>query len=99
MRLSRLLIHITVQSRILTAARILLLFSGAWALAQTPDTATIFGQVLDPTHAGIAGAQIAAMNVVSGIKRTVMTDAAGHFSIAGLPVTGSYTLTASKPGF
>jgi len=29
----------------------------------------------------------------------VVTDAAGHFSIAGLPVTGSYTLTASKPGF
>jgi hypothetical protein len=88
-----------VQTRILTAVHVLLLLSGAWLFAQTPDTATILGQVSDLTHAGIAGAQITATNATSGLKRTVMTDGSGKFSIAGLPITGTYTLTASKSGF
>jgi carboxypeptidase family protein len=99
MRVRRSLGHITFRTRIVTAVQILLLFSGAGLLAQTPDTATILGQVSDPTHAWIAGAQITVTNAVSGLKRTAITDAAGRFSMAGLSVTGSYTLTASKTGF
>jgi hypothetical protein len=98
MRVKRLLGHITLRTQILTAVHVLL-FSGAWLLAQTPDTATIRGQVSDPTHAGIGGAQIVATNAISGLKRTAMTDAIGRFSMAGLPVAGGYTLTASKTGF
>jgi hypothetical protein len=99
MRVRRSLGHITLRTPILAAVYVLLLFSGAWLLAQTPDTAAILGQVSDPTHAGIGGAQIVVTNTISGFKRTAMTDAAGRFSMAGLPVTGSYTLTASKTGF
>ncbi|HVH87272.1 MAG TPA: carboxypeptidase-like regulatory domain-containing protein, partial [Terriglobales bacterium] len=68
-------------------------------LAQTSDTATILGQVSDPSHALVPGAQIALTNALTGLKRTTITDSAGKFSLAGLPVAGSYRLTASKAGF
>lgn len=69
------------------------------ALAQTPDTATIRGQVVDPSQAAIAQAQITATNLLTGAKRTAETDDAGHFSLAGLPVTGNYEIVAAKQGF
>jgi hypothetical protein len=67
--------------------------------AQTPDTATIHGQVADQSHAAVPGVLLTATNRQSGLKRTARSGAAGDFSLAGLPVAGSYTITASKPGF
>ena len=69
------------------------------AIAQTPDTATLLGQVLDQSHGGIAAVQIAARNTQSGLERTAQTDASGRFAIAGLPILGTYNVTAQKPGF
>ena len=37
------------------------------------DTASITGQVLDPTGAGIAGAKVVARNVQTGIERSTIT--------------------------
>jgi hypothetical protein len=67
--------------------------------AQTPDTATINGRVVDQSHAGVAGVTLTVINAQIGLKRTAQSDAAGHFSLAGLPVSGSYTITATKQGF
>src|ERR1700719_5430832 len=67
--------------------------------AQTPDTATIHGQVLDQSHAGIPGVQVTARNILTNLERTAQTDASGKFTIAGLPVAGSYDVTAAKEGF
>jgi hypothetical protein len=75
------------------------LLAASVMLAQTPDTATIHGQVVDQSHAAVAGVLIAATNAQSGLRRTAETGAAGDFSLAGLPVSGSYTITASKQGF
>ena len=33
------------------------------------------------------------------LRRTALSDATGHFTIAGLPVGGAYVLTASRSGF
>ena len=68
-------------------------------LAQTPDTATLHGHVTDQTHAPIAGADIRVTNSLTGIARTARTDAAGDFTLAGLPVAPNFKITCDKPGF
>ena len=69
------------------------------AVGQTPDTAAVHGQVVDPSHAGIAGAQVAFKNRQTGFERKAQTDSTGNFAVEGLPVAGAYDVTASKPGF
>ncbi len=67
-------------------------------IAQTPDAASVRGQVLDQTHAAVAGADVKIKNAVLGIERATHTDASGQFSFTGLPV-GAYSLTAHKDQF
>jgi hypothetical protein len=67
--------------------------------AQTPDTATVHGQVVDQSHAAVSDVQVVLKNTQSGLERKARTDAAGTFSMEGLPVAGAYELTASKSGF
>src|ERR1019366_1318838 len=76
----------------------LLLFAGS-VFAQTPDTATIQGQVTDPSRAAVGGVQVAARNQQTGLERTAVTDATGNYSLAGLPVAGTYQITATRQGF
>ena len=78
---------------------LLAVLSSYLVLAQTPDTATIRGQVTDPAGAGISHAQITATNELSGLKRTTESDAAGNFSLAALPIAGTYNIVAAKGGF
>jgi hypothetical protein len=67
--------------------------------AQTPDTATVRGQVEDAKRAPIAGATVRFINTQSGFHRTVQTDRAGSFIAAGLAVAGTYDVVAAKSGF
>ena len=62
---------------------------------QTPDLATIRGRVTDPSHAAAAGVSVTAENSVTGTRRTAQTNADGKFSIAGLPISGEYTVTVT----
>jgi len=66
--------------------------------AQTPDTATIRGTVMDSSHAAVKGATVTFLNRFTGATRTLVTDEAGEFSTGGLPV-GDYDVTARKEGF
>ena len=75
----------------------LLLFAGS-VFAQTPDTATIQGQVTDSSRAAVGGVQVAARNQQTGLERTAVTDATGNYSLAGLPVAGTYQITATRQG-
>ena len=68
-------------------------------LAQTPDTATLRGTVMDPSHAAVADAEVRLENTRTGGKRMARTDRTGGFSFAGIPVAGRYELAAGKPGF
>lgn len=68
-------------------------------VAQTPDTAAIHGQVVDPSQAAVAGVRITAKNTLTGLERTAQTDGSGSFLLAGLPVAGKYDITAAKQGF
>jgi hypothetical protein len=67
--------------------------------AQTPDTAILNGEVVDASHAGIPGVQILVKNFQTGLERHALSDGNGHFSVASLPVAGTYEITASKSGF
>ena len=70
----------------------------ARAGAQTPDTATIQGQVTDSDYAAIVGAHIRVVNTISTFTRTAKTNAVGRYSIVELPVGGEYIVTADKIG-
>lgn len=67
--------------------------------AQTPDTATLRGQIRDPNHGVIAGAVVTVTNTLNNLRRSVRTDADGDFSVGGLRVAGSYDVLAVKAGF
>ncbi len=67
--------------------------------AQTPDTATVHGRVVDQSHACVSDVQVVLKNTQTGLERKALTDAAGMFSMEGLPVAGTYDMTASKSGF
>ncbi|HEY7545684.1 MAG TPA: TonB-dependent receptor [Blastocatellia bacterium] len=69
------------------------------AHAQTLDTATVRGQILDANGAAISGAEVTIVNELTGLKRSAQSDTDGHYSIAGLPLTGHYKLSISKAGF
>ncbi len=85
--------------RALAVCSIVLCAVSIGMLAQTPDTATLQGQVDDANHAPIAGAVITLSNRLSGLHRTVQTDRSGTFAAAGLPVAGTYEVIAAKSGF
>ena len=95
--------YLAIQLRLCLESVFYLLFSIlglALALsAQTPDTATLRGQVTDPAHAAVSGAKITATTPRPAWSARAETDAAGGFSLAGLPVAGTWRITAVKQGF
>jgi hypothetical protein len=66
--------------------------------AQTPDTATLRGQVTDQTRAAVPMVRVTVTNTLTGLRREASTDYSGNFSMAGLPA-GSYGVVAMKQGF
>jgi len=71
--------------------------AAAWA--QTPDTATLRGEVLDQTGAAVPAVTVTVTNTLTALSRSAVSDQAGRFSFAGLPIAGSYEIRAAKQGF
>lgn len=65
--------------------------------AQSPE-ASISGVVTDSQGAVMAGVEIAATNVDTGIKTTARTNETGFYSLRPLPI-GPYTVAAELTGF
>ena len=61
-------------------------------------TGVISGTVTDPQGAVIPGVTVVALNEQTGVQQSVITDGKGFYSFLALGV-GSYTITASQPGF
>src|ERR1700704_3175403 len=61
-------------------------------------SATISGTVKDQTQGVLPGVDVVVKNVDTGLSRSAVTDANGHFTIPGLP-PGSYETRGSLPGF
>ena len=70
----------------------------AFLAAQTPDAASIRGQILDQTRAAVSGAEVKIANARTGAERSTHSDSSGRFSFSGLPI-GSYNLTVHKEQF
>ena len=75
-------------------AMILLLATGAHAQV----SASVTGQVTDPSGAAVVGAKVDARNVDTGAVRDAVADGEGRYVVAALPV-GNYEIRASKQGF
>lgn len=67
------------------------------APAQTSDTGSIAGTILDNMGAVVVGAAVKAVSA-SGVTKTGVSDEKGEFLIGDLPA-GAYTVTVSAPGF
>lgn len=75
----------------------LLLVSASSVAAQT-TSGKITGLVLDPAGSAIAGAAVRAVNVETGLDRTVNSNAEGQYLLYPLPA-GMYRMTAQMKGF
>ncbi|MGC1413716.1 MAG: TonB-dependent receptor [Candidatus Acidiferrum sp.] len=77
---------------------LLFLTAAASLSAQTPDAASIRGQVLDQNHAAVPGVDVTVTNKFIGAARTAQTDSSGNFVFSGLSI-GNYSIVARKQGF
>lgn len=83
------------RQRALNISCCLMLFCGG---IQAQVSATVSGTVHDPTGAVVSGARAEVLNVDTGAVREAMTDDAGRFQFAALPV-GRYDVRIEKQGF
>jgi len=91
--------HSCFRTLLFFPALSLFLFSAVLPLpAQTPDAATVRGQVLDQSHAALAGVEVKLTSKLTGSERNVETDMAGNFVFSGVAI-GSYSIQAHKQGF
>jgi hypothetical protein len=69
------------------------------ASAQTVNTGSVRGQVLDQNGAAIVNAEVTATNQLTGLRREARTDTSGNFTLEDLPLTGKYRLSVAGQGF
>src|SRR5580704_3141030 len=66
--------------------------------AQTGNSSTINGTVLDASNAAVVGATVKIHNPVSGLERTTLTDTTGGFTFSNVPFN-PYHLDITAKGF
>jgi hypothetical protein len=88
------------QVKIVCGALVVLLFSALAVsnLHAQVNTAVLTGTVMDTTGAVVAGAQIQATDVGTGISYAGTTDGAGRYTLPEMPI-GTYNVAAQKTGF
>ena len=83
--------------RALVAATIVLFFLAPLGI-EAQDLANIVGAVTDASGAVIPEAQVLVTNAERGFTRRVVSDAAGEYTVARVPI-GNYVVTVEKAGF
>ena len=66
--------------------------------AQTGNSSTISGTVVDPSGAVVANATVSIHDPVSGYQRSATTDSSGNFSFPNVPFN-PYHMTVTAKGF
>ena len=85
-----------MSRKVLTIA--LCLAAGVFSALGQDTRGTILGRVTDPSGANIAGADVRATNVATGVAVAAKTNDSGNFSVPYLS-PGMYTVTAELAGF
>ena len=84
--------------RLICALFLAAMMAAASLPAQTPDNASVVGQVQDQSKAAIPGVQVTLTCELTAVHYTARTDTSGKFHFAGLPI-GRYSLVAHKDKF
>jgi len=92
-----------LASRTCASYRWCILLAFGWTLFSVcawPQTqlATIFGTITDSSGAVVPGVNVTIANEGTGLNRSALTDRAGQYRFAGLPI-GRYSLRTEKTGF
>ena len=94
--------HIILKRRTLPLLFLLVSISlvlfGARTAAAQANRATITGTVTDSSGAVVAGAQIIARNIETGVETKTLSNNQGIYSVLNLP-PGTYALTVAMTGF
>jgi hypothetical protein len=69
------------------------------ATAQTPETGSLRGRVIDESGAPMAGVEVAIHGESTGFARRAHTDARGLWVLPQLPLAGRYQIRFSHDGF
>jgi hypothetical protein len=77
---------------------ILCIALGPYGYAQSGNSTSITGTVVDPSGAVVVNAAVEARNPVSGYSRNTVTDSAGRFTFPNVPFN-PYHLTVTGEGF
>jgi len=80
------------------ALPLIVIFASTLTNAQSGNSTSINGTVLDPSGAVVSNATVEIHNPVSGFSRTVTTDAAGKFTVPNVPFN-PYHLSVTGKGF
>src|SRR6266851_6131578 len=98
-RLQEDLMHRIQRSlRRLLGSASLVLLAAAVAHAQAGSTAQISGIVKDTSGGVLPGADVTATQTETGVKRTVVTDTGGAYTLTNLPI-GPYRIDVNLQGF
>ncbi len=72
--------------------------AGAAASARAQSTATVSGNVTDPSGAVVPGAQVTVRGLATGTDRRTVSDSAGNYAVPSLQ-PGDYSVAVQAPGF
>ncbi len=61
-------------------------------------TASVAGDVVDPSRAPVPGARVVVRNLATGVERNAVSNEAGYYAVSALPA-GRYSITVSHEGF
>jgi hypothetical protein len=81
-----------------TLSSFALIVAALGASAQSGNAGAVRGTVTDPSGAVIPGATVHLTNSISGLDRTVTTDATGQFELSNIPFN-PYQISVSAAGF
>ena len=87
--------HASHRPCVLTVALVAIFSISAWSQTQL---ATVSGTITDPSGAVVPGVAVTIVSQGTGLRRSAVTDTAGEFRFAGLPI-GNYSLRMEKTGF
>src|SRR5437870_9470934 len=94
----RFAVHMFKTRRTTLKILTLALLSATAQILCAQGTASISGNVLDPSGASIGGATVTVRNNATGLSRSLTTDAQGHYLVPDLPI-GIYEIRGAQTGF